>query len=122
MVAESPRPRPLSARKLTRRDGDIDAEAPQPGHTPVPSSRVEQVFVAGIPVRDELILELARLVDDAELAERLEDRYRREVKVMALDIADRETILRALADPPAGLEELGAVLLQEVEWRRREGL
>jgi hypothetical protein len=49
---------------------------------------IERVFVAGIPVRDELILELARLVDDAELADRLEDRYRREVKMMALDIAD----------------------------------
>jgi len=31
------------------------------------------MFVAGIPIRDELILELARLVDDDLLADRLED-------------------------------------------------
>jgi hypothetical protein len=31
------------------------------------------VFVAGIPMRDELILELARLVEDDELADRLEE-------------------------------------------------
>ena len=41
---------------------------------------------------------------------------------MALDIRERETILAALDDPPAGLEELRGVLLQEVDWRRREGL
>jgi hypothetical protein len=44
------------------------------------------------------------------------------VKVLALTIADRETILAALDDPPAGLEELRAVLLRELEWRRAEGL
>jgi hypothetical protein len=31
-------------------------------------------------------------------------------------------IIRALEDPPAGLEELRGVLLSEFEWRRREGL
>jgi len=31
---------------------------------------VEQMFVAGLPLRDELILELARLVDDKQLAGR----------------------------------------------------
>ncbi len=85
-------------------------------------SRVERVFVAGIPIRDELILELARLVDDEHLADRLETACGREVKVLALDIPERETIIRALEDPPAGLEELRGVLLREHEWRRREGL
>jgi hypothetical protein len=80
------------------------------------------MMLAGIPVRDDLILELARRVDDDALADRLEDCYGREVKVLALDIAERETIIRALEDPPAGLEELRGVLLREVEWRRREGL
>jgi hypothetical protein len=59
------------------------------------------------------------MVDDDTRAERLEDCYRREIKVMGLDIPEREAILE---DPPAGLEELRGVLLQEVEWRRREGL
>jgi hypothetical protein len=31
-----------------------------------------EMFLAGLPVRDDLILELARLVDDEALAERLE--------------------------------------------------
>ena len=81
------------------------------------------MMLAGIPVRDELVLELARLVDDdPELATRLEDRYGRDVKVLALDIPERETIIQALDDPPAGLEELRATLLQEHTWRQREGL
>jgi hypothetical protein len=83
---------------------------------------IEHVFVAGLPVRDDLILELARMVDDAVLAERLESAYGRAVKVLALDVAERETILAALDDPPAGLEELRGVLLNEREWWRREGL
>jgi len=60
------------------------------------------MHLAGIPVRDELILELARMVDDPELADRLESAYGREVKVLGLDIPERETIIRALEDPPPG--------------------
>jgi hypothetical protein len=83
---------------------------------------IERMFLAGIHVRDELILELARLVDDNELANRLEDCYGRGVKVLGLEIAERETIIRALNDPPAGLEELRATLLQEHVGRLRGGL
>lgn len=44
-------------------------------------------------------------------------------QVLALTIADRESILRALDDPPGdGLAELRGVLLAEHEWRMREGL
>jgi hypothetical protein len=39
-----------------------------------------------------------------------------------LSIEDREVILSVLDDPPEPLCELHAVLLQEHEWRRREGL
>ena len=42
--------------------------------------------------------------------------------MLALTIADREAILRALDDPSAGLAELRGVLLHEHEWRVREGL
>jgi hypothetical protein len=80
------------------------------------------VHLAGIPVRDDLILELTRLVDDDDLAGRLEDCYRREVKVMALEIVERESIIRALDDPPPGLEELRVVLLAEHVGRKRDGL
>jgi hypothetical protein len=80
------------------------------------------MMLAGVPVRGDLVLELARLVDDDALAERLEDAYGRKVKLLALEIAERETILVALADTPPGLEELRGVLLQDREWRVREGL
>ena len=33
-----------------------------------------------------------------------------ETRILALEILDRELILRVLEDPPAGLEELGACL------------
>jgi hypothetical protein len=42
--------------------------------------------------------------------------------MIALEIAERETILAALDDPPAGLEELRGVLLREFEWRWAQGL
>ncbi len=71
------------------------------------------MFVAGIPIRDDLILELARLGDDDHLAERLESAYGRDVKILGLSIPERETIIRALEDPPAGLEDLRGVLLAE---------
>ena len=76
-------------------------------------------MLAGIPVRDDLVLELARLVDDPDLEHRLEDAYGRDVRVLALTIPDRETILVALDDPPAGLEELRGVLLREHTARAR---
>ena len=55
------------------------------------------------------------------VAERLEA-YDAEIKVLALAVPEREAILRALEDPPAGLAELRGVLLHEHEWRVREGL
>ncbi len=80
------------------------------------------MYLAGLPVRDELVLELARLVDDADLAHRLEDAFGRMVKVFALTIRDRETIIRSLDDAPPVLEDLRAVLLREHVGRVRDGL
>jgi hypothetical protein len=62
------------------------------------------------------------MVDDDTLATRLEDAYGNGVKILALDIAERETIVRALDDPPPGLEELRGVLLAEHVGRVRDGL
>jgi hypothetical protein len=84
--------------------------------------RPRAMMLCGLPIRDELVLELAKMVEDEDLADRLETAYSRETKVLALTFADRDGILRALEDPPAGLEELRAVLLQEHTWRVREGL
>ena len=60
------------------------------------------MHLAGIPLRDELVLELARLVDDDALSSRLETAYGRMTKVLALTIPERETIIRALDEPPPG--------------------
>jgi hypothetical protein len=41
---------------------------------------------------------------------------------LALTIDERAIILGALEDPTDGLAELRAVLLNEHQWRQREGL
>jgi hypothetical protein len=83
------------------------------------------VQLAGVPVSDRDILELARLLRDAsfsDTAEWLEDAFDREARIVALTIAQREQILRTLDDPPDGLAELRGVLLAEHEGRVRQGL
>ena len=82
-------------------------------------------MLAGIPVADKDVLELARLLREVgfdEVAVRLEGGYDSETKVLALTIEDRERIIRALDDPPAGLAELRDVLLREHTWRVENGL
>ena len=77
---------------------------------------IASMMLAGIPVRDQDVLELARLLretDFEEVAERLENAYDAETKVLALTISERESILRALEDCPDGLGELRATLLRE---------
>ena len=78
--------------------------------------------LAGIEIRDGLVLELARLVDDPVLAGRLDYAYVNGTEIVGLTIDERETIIRALADPPRGLEELRGVLLVEHAGRKRDGL
>ena len=81
--------------------------------------------LAGVPVPDKDVLELARLLrepDFDDVAEKLETAYDRQTIVLALTISDREAILRALDDPPDSLAELRGVLLVEHEGRVREGL
>ena len=82
-------------------------------------------MLAGVPVPDRLILTIAGSLRDADLddtAERLENGYDRETKLLALSIAERDNILQVLVDCPDGLCELRAVLLSEQTWRAREGL
>ena len=74
---------------------------------------------------DARVLELARRLDAAEfydLGDRLEDAWQHEVKVFALEVADREAILRVLEHGPAEFAEFRAVLLEEHVWRQGEGL
>ena len=77
------------------------------------------MFLAGIPVRTDLVRELARTVDDDELATKLQTAVVRDVKIIALDFAERDHILEAPADEgPDDLAELRGVLLNELGWRR----
>jgi hypothetical protein len=78
------------------------------------------VQLAGVPVRDELVDVLADLVDEPT-SSLLRTAIERETVVLALTIDDRERILRALDDPPAGPAELRGVLLAEHKWRVRDG-
>jgi hypothetical protein len=83
------------------------------------------MMLAGIPVADRDVLELALLLRGADFidtAERLEDAFDLETKVLALTIVERASILRALDDPPEGLAELRSVLLAEHVGRVRDGL
>jgi hypothetical protein len=89
------------------------------------SYRLAAMMLAGTPVRDQDVLELAGLLRDAgfdDTAERLENAYDLETKVLALTIAEREQILRALEDCPDGLAELRGVLTAEHTGRVRDGL
>ena len=57
-----------------------------------------------------------------ELADRLEVALENDVKLLALTIDERAIILGSLEDARDELAELRAVLLNEHEWRQREGL
>ena len=54
--------------------------------------------------------------------DRLERAVTDGVNLLALTIDERAIILDQLEDPPDGLAELRAVLLNEHQWRQREGL
>jgi len=49
-------------------------------------------------------------------------RQERQSKLLGLTIEDREVILNVLVDCPQPLTELRGVLLQEHEWRERQGI
>ena len=74
---------------------------------------VEWVFLAGVPVRSDLVLELATLVKDPQLADKLERGVTRDVIVIGLNDDERTSVLKALADPPHGLEDVRETLLAE---------
>ncbi len=82
-------------------------------------------MLAGLEDPDRLVLDLARCLrmdglDDT--AETLENAFEDERAIVALTIADRDAILRALAECPYGLSELRGVLLLEHQWQLTEGL
>ena len=83
------------------------------------------MMLAGVPVSEAATTELATMVRSAgadDLADRLAQALAEDVKLLALTVEERIVILAALEDPPDGLAELRAVLLNEFQWRQREGL
>lgn len=114
---------------ITRRLGSVKQPPPKP--TRLEYERVFWKDRTGVEHRSRApadshsdLLELARLVDNPELADRLQRAYGRGARILALEIADREMILRALEDGPAttALAELRGVLLAEHVGRVRDGL
>lgn len=84
------------------------------------------IELAGTLVTDRDTFELARVLREggfSEVAQKLEKGLTCGTKIFGLSIADRESILRSLDDPPTnGLAELRGVLLREHEWRVEQGL
>ena len=82
--------------------------------------------LAGVPIRDNDVRELPRLLREGgfvDVASKLDHALTMETRVLALTVVDRESMLRALDEPPTdALAELRGVLLSEHEWRVREGL
>ena len=80
------------------------------------------MYLAGLRLPDEDVRELIKLVDEPTRSF-LEKALALDGEVAALTIEDRERILWALDDVRTdALAELRGVLLQEHEWRVREGL
>jgi hypothetical protein len=78
--------------------------------------------LAGLRIPDEDVRELITLVGEPTRSF-LEKALALESEVVALTVEDRERILWALDDVrTVALAELRGVLLQEHEWRVREGL
>ena len=74
-------------------------------------------FLAGVEVRDDQLLDLARQVRKAgfdDTAAKLERAWAKEDQTLALETVDREALLRVLDQKPA-LAVLQSVLLQEHE-------
>ena len=80
------------------------------------------MYLAGLRIPDEDVRELIKLVDEPTRSF-LEKSLALDSEVVALTIEDRERVLWALDDVRSeALAELRAMLLQEHEWRVREGL
>jgi hypothetical protein len=80
--------------------------------------------VAGVPISDELTLELADLLrgaGDKTVARMLETAMEQDRTVVPLTIEERDSVLATLDHPPDGLLELRRVLLMQCDRRVREG-
>ena len=80
--------------------------------------------LAGVDVRDGILLELAHRVRNAgfpETAAKIESAWAAQEKTLPLETSDREALLQVLLDGPVELDPLCSVLLQEHERRLAGG-
>ena len=77
------------------------------------------MLVGGVPVDERLLRRLAEVVPPA-VARRLDLALFYRAAVLGLTAAERRAILDALENPPPGLENLRATLIQDPAWRRPE--
>ena len=88
-------------------------------------SETRQVSATWIVPDDDTqtLVELSRHTEFPDTADKLERALATGIRIVALTIVDRESMLWALDQAPTdGLAELRAVLLRDHEWRVREGL
>jgi hypothetical protein len=80
--------------------------------------------LAGLDITDDCVLYLVTRLRraDVDQADTLEGALVTGQAEVPLTIPERVAILTVLDDPPEGLAPLGAVLLEEHVWRRREGM
>ena len=71
------------------------------------------MFLAGVPVHSSLVVELARLVGEPALTQKLELGVTRDVIAIRLDEDERALVLKALGNPPPGLEDVRDTLLAQ---------
>ena len=73
------------------------------------------IYLAGVPVTRDAVLELAELLGEPnpELADRLRGVVERGARIVSLDDNERAAILEVLLDPPDGLEPVRGTLLRE---------
>ena len=77
------------------------------------------MLVGGVPVDERLLRRLAEVVPPA-VARRLDMALFYRAAVLGLTSAERRVILAALENPPSGLENLRATLIQDPSWRPPE--
>jgi len=79
------------------------------------------VLVSGVAVDERLLRHLSEVVP-RELARRLDTALFYRAAVLGLTVDERKAILAALEKPPAGLEDLRTILLEDPAWRQCESI
>ena len=77
------------------------------------------MLFGGVPVEERLLRQLLQVVPPI-VARRLETALFYRAAVLGLTAPERRAILAALENPPAGLENLRATLIQDPAWRQPE--